>query len=112
MSVYVPIYINGLNPGKTPSFLVSYKYNIKTIIVLGIKDVLVSKDSKQKCKTKGEEKVMRQYRLYYKTAWSQHTRNLITEEMCRHISLNKENLMKENTVVMPRMFKGRSSQRQ
>lgn len=34
---------------------------------------------------------MRQYRLYGKTAWSQHTGNLITEEMCRHISLNKEN---------------------
>lgn len=45
-----------LNPGKTPSFLVSYKYNIKTIKVLGIKYVLVSKDSEQKCKTKGEEK--------------------------------------------------------
>lgn len=45
-----------LDPGKTPSFLISYKYNIKTITVLGIKDVLVSKDSKQKCKTKGEEK--------------------------------------------------------
>lgn len=58
-----PLTLNGvrvipkrLNPGKTPSFLVSYKYNIKTITVLGIKDVLVSKDSKQKWKTKGEEK--------------------------------------------------------
>lgn len=63
MSVYVPTYIKGvmvipkrLNPGKTPSFLVHNKYTIKTITVLGIKDVLVSKDSEQKCKTKGEEK--------------------------------------------------------
>lgn len=30
-----------LNPGKRPSFLVSYKYSIKTITVLELKDVLV-----------------------------------------------------------------------
>lgn len=45
-----------LNPGKRPSFLVSYKYSIKPITVLELKDVLIPKDSELKHKIKGEEK--------------------------------------------------------
>ena len=45
-----------LNPGKRPSFLVLYKYSIKTITVLELKDVLFPKDSELKHKIKGEEK--------------------------------------------------------
>lgn len=49
-------FLKGSTPARHLHFWFHNKHNIKTITVLGIKDVLVSKDSEQKCKTKGEEK--------------------------------------------------------
>lgn len=41
---------------KRTSFLVPYKYRVKTVGVLEVKDTLLPKDCELKYKTKGEEK--------------------------------------------------------